>query len=83
MARNAQVWKATSANHKIRKLLFTLATSNFQELFVIKFDEKLIWFEEISFIRNLWPKNRYGSVEYDNPCKIRLNKISCQETYIQ
>ena len=35
MVRN---WEVTSENNKIEKLLLTLATSNFQGLFLNKFD---------------------------------------------
>ena len=34
-------WKVSSGNLKIRKLSVILTPSNFQELFVIKFDSKL------------------------------------------
>ena len=42
--------KMTSGNLKIRKLPLALAISNFQELFLNKFDLKSSWFEEKSFL---------------------------------
>ena len=40
-----QFWKVASANLKIRKLSVPSTTSNFQELFVMKFDSKSTWLE--------------------------------------
>ena len=43
-------WKVPSANLKIGKYFLTLAPSNFQELFVNKFDASLVIFYERIYI---------------------------------
>ena len=61
--RNAQISERTwlPKTSKIGKLSITSTTTNFQELFVIKFDSNSSWFEiKISFWRDLSRNNWEG-----------------------
>ena len=49
--------KVTSASFKTGKLYVTLAASNFEELFLMKFDSKLSWFVvKISLLKGFLTK---------------------------
>ena len=50
-------WKVTSENLKVGKLPFNLATSDFQELFAMKFDVQSSWLKQKSFCWS-YPKKK-------------------------
>ena len=66
--------KVTSKNLKIKKFSVTLATSNFQELFVMKFDSKSSQFE----IPNLLLK---GFITKKRKGRSGVNKVEDQDYF--